>query len=532
MRSASEVLQELRRRAREAATPEEQAACLDEIELALAGASGPAESARLLMCRAHLHANRWETRKIVADTLSAMDLFEEAGESEEALDAASACAGYASRLGRVSLASELATRCIVNLSLLTDDAVRAEVMNRLGMFCAFFGDHDLAVEQFEASLEAAERCGNQRFVYRELYNIAATLLLAVHLDPPPGEGDTGGAVSRTARLAHAERVIQRLAEGHNSDLAAWAGTHRLQAELLFEQGYAEQAFQMLPKAEEDLSAENWEEGKYNFALLEARCLRALGRPAEAMAAARRATDAARLSEDSQEFEAALRELVAAEQEAGELEAALAHAVELNQHVSSVHRSEITQVVKQVWVRAAAELEHRRLEAQTAAAIRFAEEDALTRVGNRRLLERFLTESTADQRSLAFLMVDIDHFKVINDTFGHEVGDHVLRALGQLLAAEPRAGQVVVRYGGEEFVLALPSVELNAALSFAERLRVKVESYPWKTLERLLRVTVSIGVSSGPMTGWQSVLAEADRGLYVAKRSGRNQVRTSGQEAGK
>ena len=73
------------------------------------------------------------------------------------------------------------------------------------------------------------------------------------------------------------------------------------------------------------------------------------------------------------------------------------------------------------------------------------------------------------------MADIDHFKRINDTFGHEVGDHVLRALGHILAADARAGQIVVRYGGEEFVFALPAVELAAARDFAERIRMKVRS---------------------------------------------------------
>jgi len=519
-------LQALRSRVSSAASAEERARCLDEIELALSRATGPAESAQLLMCRSHLHANQWETRKVVADALAAMQQFEEAGDAEGALDAASVCAGYSARLGDLSLASELATRCIVGLSLLTDDALRAEVTNRLGMFCLWFRDYDLAIEQFEVSLRAAERCGNQRFVYRELYNLASTLLLAVELESGPEQDQSQGSGSRAARLARAARAIQRLAEGSDAELVAWAGTRRLQAHLAYEQGHTEKAFQMLKQAEEDLSAEAWEEGKYDFSLLEARCLRALGRPADAIAAAHRATDAVKLGEDIQETTLALEELVAAEQEAGELEAALAHAVELNRRVSAVHSNQTAQVVKQVWVRAATELERSRLEVQTAAAIHFAEEDALTRVGNRRLLARFLAGPAADHDNLAFLMVDIDHFKQINDTFGHAVGDHVLRALGQLLATEPRAGQVVVRYGGEEFVLALPSVELKAARNFAERIRLKVESYPWEKLEHLLQVTVSIGVSCGPVADWHSVLAAADRGLYIAKRSGRNQVRTS------
>ena len=82
---------------------------------------------------------------------------------------------------------------------------------------------------------------------------------------------------------------------------------------------------------------------------------------------------------------------------------------------------------------------------------------------------------------------------------------------------------MVRYGGEEFVFALPAVELEAARDFAERIRLKVSSYPWDGLETLLDVTISIGVAGGPTASWQSVLAAADRTLYLAKKRGRNRV---------
>jgi diguanylate cyclase (GGDEF)-like protein len=226
----------------------------------------------------------------------------------------------------------------------------------------------------------------------------------------------------------------------------------------------------------------------------------------------------------------LDELVAAEREAGDLGAALADALELKRRMWAIHRSQAAQLVDLVWGRAALEYERRALEAQTAAAIRSAEEDALTRIGNRRLLERVLGEVAEDKPRLALLMADIDHFKLINDTFGHEVGDHVLRALGRILATDARSGQVVVRYGGEEFVFALPSVELDAARDFAERIRVKVSSYPWEDLESRLGVTISIGASCGPASNWRSVLASADRALYRAKQRGRNRVEVAGRAA--
>lgn len=147
----------------------------------------------------------------------------------------------------------------------------------------------------------------------------------------------------------------------------------------------------------------------------------------------------------------------------------------------------------------------------------------TRIGNRRLLERVLAHLAASRTHVALLMADIDNFKDINDTFGHGVGDHVLRVLGRILAGDARNGQVVVRYGGEEFVFALPSVDLAAAADIAERIRLKVSSYPWEDLGSRLGVTISIGVANGPATSWRSVLATADSALYLAKQRGRNRV---------
>ena len=181
------------------------------------------------------------------------------------------------------------------------------------------------------------------------------------------------------------------------------------------------------------------------------------------------------------------------------------------------------MVEQVWVRASLERQRRQLEESTAAAVRSAEEDALTRIGNRRLLERFLARSDDAPATLSLVMADIDHFKEINDTFGHELGDDVLRTLGELFSAETRQGQVVVRYGGEEFVFALPGADIAAAAGFAERARLMVASHPWGQLEVSLALTISLGVASGRSEAWRSVLVAADAALYQAKRLGRNRV---------
>jgi diguanylate cyclase (GGDEF)-like protein len=518
-RDIGERLRVLRDRASLAATAEEQDRCFDEISDALANSSGPSESAQLLMCRARLHANQWETRKLVADALQAMELFDEAGEAAGALDAASVAAAHAACLGELSLASDLAMTCIMGLDAVEDDHLQCDVANRLAIFCHSFRNFDRAVEQFEVSLAAAERCGAEKLAYRALSNLAKALLLSLRLSGAPGSQAAGW---RAERLAYAHRVIGQLAGGPK-DLTERYSLNRLRCHLLYEQGHADEALVMIEGDKEDIATE---EDRFDLALLESRCLRALGRPGEAAAAARRARQLSAPSDDEQEVVIALRELVAALQQAGEAGAALEAAVELIDGMAHVHSNQTAQVVDQVWARAASELERRRLEAQTAVAMRIAEEDALTRTGNRRLLERFLADPEVSRQDLALLMIDIDHFKQINDALGHEVGDHVLRALGQILATNARPGQAVVRYGGEEFLFLLPSVGLAAAKDFAERLRLKVLGHPWGTLETALRVTVSIGVSFGAASDWQTVLVAADRAMYAAKRGGRNRVRTS------
>lgn len=150
-------------------------------------------------------------------------------------------------------------------------------------------------------------------------------------------------------------------------------------------------------------------------------------------------------------------------------------------------------------------------------------DTLTGLANRSRFDELIERAFAGQRQtsqpLSLLVIDVDHFKRINDDFGHEEGDRVLRRVAEALRdAAPRDIEVC-RYGGEEFVLALPGHDIDAARSIAERLRVAVES----RLEDL-RITVSIGVAESrgqQAAGPRELFRAADDALYEAKRSGRN-----------
>ncbi len=162
----------------------------------------------------------------------------------------------------------------------------------------------------------------------------------------------------------------------------------------------------------------------------------------------------------------------------------------------------------------------------------ASHDVLTGCLNRRaLVEQLDREWERAQRYtlvLTVLMVDLDHFKDINDHRGHLAGDQVLQQIGELLRREGRAVDTVGRYGGEEFVVVLPETALAGAMIVAERVRQRVQQHNFGTDDDPVGVTVSIGVASVPddrATSPQSFLAIADAALYRAKAEGRNLVRS-------
>ncbi len=158
-------------------------------------------------------------------------------------------------------------------------------------------------------------------------------------------------------------------------------------------------------------------------------------------------------------------------------------------------------------------------------------DGLTRIYNKRYFSETLEkECEYNRRNLSGLCVvlfDIDHFKQVNDTWGHPAGDFILKNLAQLIESEARGYDVFARYGGEEFVFLLRGSPLEAAVAMAERVREEVEAHVFVYDDLELKVTVSLGVAhwsgENPMEG-EELIEGADRRLYEAKESGRNCVR--------
>ncbi len=158
-------------------------------------------------------------------------------------------------------------------------------------------------------------------------------------------------------------------------------------------------------------------------------------------------------------------------------------------------------------------------------------DELTGLANRRSIMETLSEEIdrADRydHDLSLILLDLDHFKLINDDHGHVVGDQVLQQVGQLLSTEIRSSDFAGRYGGEEFIIVTPEVETEEAAELAERIRTSLEQIEFEGNEENenFKVTCSAGVASyDESLSPKALITRADQAMYYAKGEGRNQVR--------
>ncbi|MCW8328394.1 GGDEF domain-containing protein [Photobacterium sp. SDRW27] len=157
-------------------------------------------------------------------------------------------------------------------------------------------------------------------------------------------------------------------------------------------------------------------------------------------------------------------------------------------------------------------------------------DYLTHLANRRYFmkeaEKEISRAKRHQLPLALIIADIDHFKAINDNFGHDIGDELLVAISDNFVKEVRKEDIVGRIGGEEFALLLPNTNMTSALSLAERIRKSIAgSFVKSHSNEKITVTISLGIAelSAHDTNYQSLYRNADEALYLAKETGRNKV---------
>ena len=182
-----------------------------------------------------------------------------------------------------------------------------------------------------------------------------------------------------------------------------------------------------------------------------------------------------------------------------------------------------------------ELQEQLISAREALRVR-ATHDPLTGLWNRgeifEILGRELGRAGRERTPLGVVMADLDHFKQVNDTYGHAAGDVVLREVAKRLSASVRPYDSVARYGGEEFLIVAPNCDMDSGLNLAQRLRSSLDQKPIETPEGAISITLSLGVAVGGMSSGNdldALVRAADAALYRAKANGRNRVELAGSE---
>ncbi len=170
----------------------------------------------------------------------------------------------------------------------------------------------------------------------------------------------------------------------------------------------------------------------------------------------------------------------------------------------------------------------KLESELKSAREESKEDFLTKLYNKRALDEFMKVKEAEyeryNRNYSIVMLDIDHFKSVNDTYGHDAGDAVLAAFAKILKREARSVDIVGRFGGEEFMVILSETDVDGGVIFAQKVRKKVQKAKFMYKKKRIEITLSAGVSERKKnSSLDNVMKSADDNLYKAKKSGRNQV---------
>jgi diguanylate cyclase (GGDEF)-like protein len=403
------------------------------------------------------------------------------------------------------------------IDTLGDRTLHAQALRRLGVSCSILGQHERALGYLQQACEIldtqddpAERLGARN----SLLNARARRLETLAADDPQRVAGNLELLPQWRQLADAERAhglvqLEAMARGNHA-ICAWQ-CGRLEEAL-------DELQQLLPRYRDFGMRPNVAITYNHLGHIYLR----LARHAEARAAYQSAIemDAGGSMRELRDAWLGLADALEALQDDRGALAALKKTRALEQQLND---AQARRGIEQRELR----LEIARLNDHWA---RLAREDALTGLPNRRALDPWLAEALGappQRHPLSLLILDVDHFKAINDTFGHVVGDAVLRTLAELIRAGCRFDDLPARLGGEEFLVAFPNTPVVQATEAALRLRAAIAAYAWTRIAAGLAVTVSVGVSgSEEFAGGvdaDTLLRAADRNLYAAKRAGRNRV---------
>ncbi len=498
---------------------------------------GPApvilEAKRLILeCEQAFRLNRYA--EALESAGHARDLFRQAGDQAGEAVALGWTGGCLTQQSRYQEAIE---HLKAGISL-CEDLRRLDLaprpLNYLAIVFEELGDVEHALQTYERGLEIARQNGQQELTGRLLANLGD---LYVNLNEPDKALPLleEGAALLNALGEHSLYgwclwAVARIYDKRGEDSRAWGyyerslaaaeqgGALRTQAEvrtglgtLLIRRGEFELGMTQLDRALElaEEAAVRREIFKTQFALAEA-------------------------YETCGDYENALRHFKAFHQVRSEMydEVARAKVSSLNAAMELEREKMEKEMSRLRNIELAEALEQ--LERQAEDLRRLTTRDALTDVFNRRYLDEVLPGELERCRRyrtpFSLAIADVDHFKAVNDTLSHAIGDQTLRRIAELMTMELRRSDLLARYGGEEFVLAFPETGLPGAREVCERIRRRIEEHNWDAIHPSLRVTVSLGVvgdqgalSRGSLADWERLLVLADARLYEAKQGGRNRV---------
>lgn len=417
--------------------------------------------------------------------------------------------------------------------------LRAEcwALNRLGIAYEGSGDTDRGIDFLRRALSIAERLAGVEEVFAALNNLANASLNAVTKGRAGGHDVDAYAAQALAASNEALRVARSESNPHRETVS---GLNHASA--LRQAGRIAEATQALASAEALAIEHGYAEKLLEIALERSCANAAKGDLTAAIAELEVVVQRAVESSNAGKERVARQRLAELLKRTGVFEAALAHyerfhALDIEDRARQadlqsrilINRLELDQA-RHASERLRLEAEMQRLRADELD--RAAHEDPLTGLLNRRSvnarLPMLMARAAEHGRPMSAALLDLDHFKRVNDTYGHAIGDRVLSELAALLTKTARISDFVARMGGEEFLVLFVDTALEPAQAACERLCDIVRAHPWESIAPGLAITVSIGLSAyaGQPDGFESWMARADAALYAAKHAGRNRVTTS------
>jgi diguanylate cyclase (GGDEF)-like protein len=468
--------------------------------------------ARTRLSAAYARITLGDPDRVAAEMRAAERTFAELGDQRAALRARVLLATVAVYRGDAAAATAMLNDLIAPLAAHGDEWLRAFAMNGLANAHAVREEVDRALGLYADAARRFGATGDRAWTAIVLQNAAFNECVRAERAAEEGRPEDArrGFASAAARCATARACVPDDAPLVAAYVEGAAGRAQ------HGQGRLDAALEAFARAEAAGARAGDPRVHGENRALAARALAAAGRGPAALAAVTSAVGTLERAEDGRALAGALLVATEVHERAGRFRDALDAHRRYHAVCERLHRETLA---------ASATVHELRAEADRARAE--ARQDPLTGLPNRRGLEDRVAALTAEaartDTPLSLGLLDLDHFKRINDGHSHLTGDEVLRICARLLRAACRDGDVVARMGGEEFALLLPEADLATAVAVCERVRRRVAVHGWHRLADGLAVTASVGVAQVGPDGPAAAFARADANLYAAKAGGRDRV---------